>query len=216
MKKIIPVLYLVTICFIVQSCKKSDSGSKDPTVCFIVKDEITGEPLVTSFTLYTSDSQNPQIATTANYYVSTDATGSVCIEYASYSPYLTEIRVLKPGYDEYCSGDFTHTIISSNNYNEIILKKRSAFIKFHLINQPPVFSTDNFALSAENIPYTCYYTDLLTVPPGSASDTLIIASVVSGDNFIIWNLKRNYTSISDSSFTINAPLKDTVTVEINY
>jgi hypothetical protein len=212
MKKIIHFVYLITISFLVQSCHK-DEKSQDVQVCFVVKDELTGAPVEGAWLqLYTVE--NGSSPGSLSYDANTDENGSACITYNSLYPNFSELRINKDNYEVYCN--MGANPVNMTGTNEIILKKRSAFIKFHLVNQPPIVAADSFALSAQNPSYSCFEQARLILPPGSPIDTFMIIPVVSGSNFVSWDLLQNHHPVKDSSFTIATPLNDTINVLINY
>jgi hypothetical protein len=191
------------------SCKKDKKPANENQMCISVTDASSGSSIsgasVSAFVRVEDQSYGISLEGTSN------PNGTVCLDYSGYY-WLEEMRVTKQGYADFCKMiPISYEVISSTYQ---CFMKRSGSIKFHLVNQIPVYSGDRliFNISAENSCYDISGYEIL----GASVDSTITINTVSGLNSIYWRAERDFVQISDTSFNVTIPPGDTTFVEINY
>ena len=192
------------------SCKKDNSSVNKNKVCVSVKDYLTNQPVQgASVTIYVEAADGSGTGLSGV----SDINGNTYIDYIDYI-YLREIVVLALGYERNCGPVILDPNISLTR--EIFLLRRTGFIKFHIINQPPTFAADKFDLSMHSNINGCSGEGYIHIPPSSIMDSTFILSAVSGSNYIYWELRRNNILIHDSTFNTTVTMGDTALVQIDY
>jgi hypothetical protein len=196
----------------IYSCKKDSPKTNSNEICITVKDKSTQQLVEgASVSIDLLEDLTPQSGGGVNY-GTTSANGVSCIDRGGFA-YMAGCSVSKSGYEPYC---FTFSPASTMSTFEVQLLKRDSWIKFHFINQPPVFASGSLSILINYTGNFCSGAGSFSVNGGLVPDTIINYPVIQGDNGIAWNLYRNNALVSDSAFYITALPGDTTLLQIEY
>jgi len=204
----------IIACFVLLvSCKKKDSSPPNEDLCVTVKDYYTHEPVENAHISVAFKEDLTQQSQGWMQYGYTDATGNGCVDGGGFK-YIASLTVEKNGYETNCPWVFAP--LKAPQQFEIFLYKRNGFVKVHAINVPPIYVQDELFININYNNDGCTGLTELKIPAGSPPDTEFVQSLVAGENNFGWQLMRNDSNITLSSFTISVVEADTTNVEINY
>ncbi len=210
MKTLPSLAVFLPVVFLTACKKESENAAPARQVCINVKDYLTNQPVPgASVTIYVEAADGSGTGLNGV----SDANGNACIDYIDYI-YLRGMEVQAANYERNCGPLIIDPTISLSR--QVFMLKRNGLIKFHLVNLPPAPANDKLDVSMHSNINGCSGENYIHLFPGSAADTTVIVTAVSGDNYLNWELHRNFALIDSATYPIWVLLGDTTQVEIDY